>query len=273
MGDRLAGKVAIVTGSTAGCGRASAIRFAREGAQVVVTGRNTAAGDAVVETIREDGGEAVFFRADLGIEDEVRRLVEHALDTYGHLDVLMNNASPTEFQRGASRRDGSVTDLTTEQMNDLWTPALFGYFWACRYGIKAMMAGGGSVVNVSSGLSLQGVSGADAYTAAKGAINSTTRSMAVEYAPYGIRVNAIIVGLIITSDDARRWITDPQMGPLLKARHLTRWGRPEDIANAALFLASDEAAFVTGSLLHADGGTSINQGFPSAMAHPRGEPS
>ncbi|MGE0385377.1 MAG: SDR family NAD(P)-dependent oxidoreductase [Gammaproteobacteria bacterium] len=273
MSPRLDGKVALVTGSTAGCGRATAIRFAREGARVVVTGRNVTAGAEVVAAIRADGGQADFFRADLGVEDEVRRLVDHAVATCGRLDVLVNNASPTEFQRGAARRDGAVTDLTTQQMMDLWNPALFGYFWACRFGIAAMKAtGGGAVVNVSSGVSIQGVSGADAYTAVKGAINATTRSMAVEYAPFGIRVNAIIVGLILTSDDARRWVDDPHMGPQLRARHLTRWGQPEDIANAALFLASDEAAFITGSLLYADGGVSINGGFPSAMAHPRGAP-
>lgn len=270
---RLEGKVALVTGSTAGCGEASARRFAAEGARVIVTGRNRERGEEISAQIRSGGGEACFIRADIGVEADVEKLVAGTVAAYGGLDILVNNASPTELQRGSARVDGPVTRLSTNDMENLWRGALYGYFFACRFGIAAMIAGGrgGSVVNISSTVSVAGVEGADAYTAAKGAINATTRSMAVEYAPHGIRVNAILLGLILTSDTARNLVADPQAGELLKSRHLTRFGEPEDIANAALFLASDESAFITGSELRADGGVTINSKFPAARMHVRTE--
>lgn len=268
---RLEGKVALVTGSTAGCGEASARRFAAEGARVIVTGRNAERGDRIAEEIRNAGGEARFIRADIGVETDVEALVAGTVAAYGTLDILVNNASPTELQRGADRIDGPVTKLSTQNMESLWRGALYGYFFACRFGIAAMIEGGrgGSVVNISSTVAVSGVEGADAYTAAKGAINATTRSMAVEYAPHGIRVNAILLGLILTSDAARDLVAHPQAGEMLRVRHLTRFGQPEDIANAALFLASDEAAFITGSELRADGGVTINSKFPAAQMHGR----
>jgi NAD(P)-dependent dehydrogenase (short-subunit alcohol dehydrogenase family) len=268
---RLKGKAALVSGSTAGCGEAIVRRFALEGAKVIVTGRNTERGTTIVDEIGRAGGEARFLRVDISVEDEVHALVQGTVEAFGRLDILVNNASPTELQRGAARIDAPVTRLATQDMENLWRGALYGYFWMCRYGLAAMIEGarGGSVVNISSTVSVAGVEGADAYTAAKGAINATTRSMAVEYAPHGIRVNAILLGLIITSDTAERFIADPHAGPILRERHLTRFGKAEDIANAALFLASDEAAFITGSELRADGGVTINSGFPAARMHGR----
>ncbi|MBV9843306.1 MAG: SDR family oxidoreductase [Sphingomonadaceae bacterium] len=271
MSGRLEGRVALVTGSTAGCGAAIARRFAAEGAKVVVTGRNEARGRAIAAEIGAAGGIATFLRADISDEAQVDALVAGTVAAFGGLDILVNNASPTELQRGSERVDAPVTRLATADMDSLWRGALYGYFWMCRYGISAMIESGrgGSVVNISSTVSVAGVEGADAYTAAKGAINATTRSMAVEYAPHGIRVNAILLGLIITSDVAERLIADEQAGPLLRVRHLTRFGRPEDIAGPALFLASDEAAFITGSELRADGGTTINARFPADRMHAR----
>ncbi|MBV9841901.1 MAG: SDR family oxidoreductase [Sphingomonadaceae bacterium] len=271
MSARLAGKTALVTGSTAGCGAAIARRFAREGAKVVVTGRSEERGRAIVAEIEAAGGVARFLAADLSIEEWAETLVAGTVEAFGGLDILVNNASPTELQRGPSRIDAPVTRLATADMESLWRGALYSYFWMCRYSLSAMIAGkrGGSVVNISSTVSIAGVEGADAYTAAKGAINATTRSMAVEYAPHGIRVNAILLGLIITSDVAERLIEDEEAGATLRERHLTRHGRPEDIAAAALFLASDEAAFITGSELRADGGVTINSRFPAARMHGR----
>ncbi len=271
MGERLAGKVALITGSTAGCGRAIAIRFAAEGAKVMVTGRNREAGAAVLEEIRAAGGQARFHPADLGVESEVEALVAETVAAFGRLDILVNNASPTKLQRGQDWRDGPMVEIETDEMEAIWRPALYGFFWVCRRGIAAMLeGGGGSVVNISSTTSLKGVAGTAAYTAAKGAINALTRSMAVEYGRQGVRVNAIVLGLILTSDTARKWTEDPVTGPILRERQLLPWGRPQDIANAALFLASDESAFITGALLVADGGASINASFPSAAAQPRG---
>lgn len=271
-GNRLAGRTALVTGSTAGCGEAIARRFASEGAKVIVTGRNRERGERIIGEIGADGGQATFIPADISDEDQVRQLVADACAAFGHPDILVNNASPTELQRGESRVDGPVTLLSTNDIRQLWGGALFGYFWMCRYGITAMIEGGrgGSVVNISSNVSIAGVEGADAYTAAKGAINATTRSMAVEYASHGIRVNAILLGLILTSDTARK-LVESEAGEILRQRHLTRFGQPEDIANAALFLASDEAAFITGAELRADGGVSINSRFPAARMHGRAQ--
>jgi NAD(P)-dependent dehydrogenase (short-subunit alcohol dehydrogenase family) len=271
MTGRLEGKIALVTGSTAGCGAAIARRFAREGAQVIVTGRSEERGRAIVTEIAAAGGTARFLRADLSIEAEAEALVTGTMAAFGRLDILVNNASPTELQRGGERIDAPVTRLATADMERLWRGAIYSYFWMCRYGLAAMIESGrgGSVVNISSTVSVSGTEGADAYTAAKGAINATTRSMAVEYAPHDIRVNAILLGLIITSDTAERLIEDEIAGPILRDRHLTRFGRPEDIAAAALFLASDEAAFITGSELRADGGMTINSRFPAARMHGR----
>jgi 3-oxoacyl-[acyl-carrier protein] reductase len=260
MAGRLGRKIALITGSTSGCGRACAIRFAEEGARVMVTGRNEKAGEDIVRSIREAGGEAIFFRADLSVESEVSELVAATVDVFGGLDILVNNAIPSELSRGPDRADCAVTDLTTEQLEAIWRPALYGYLWGCKFGIKQMIkqGRGGSVVNISSTTSFQSMGNMDGYIAAKGAMNSTTRSMAVEYGQYGIRVNAIVLGLIVTSDNSRAMVEDEVFGPRIEAHHLTRLGQPEDMANTALFLASDEAAFITGSLLVVDGGLSIN---------------
>src|SRR3546814_740706 len=260
MAGRLEIKVALITGSTSGCGRACAVRFAAEGARVMVTGRNEEAGEKIVRTIRQAGGEASFFRADISKESEVSDLVDATVDVFGGLDVLVNNAVPSELARGPDRADGSVADLTTKQLEALWTPALYGYIWGCRFGINQMIkqGRGGSVVNISSTTSFQSMANMSGYIASKGAMNSTTRSMAVEYGQFGIRVNAVVLGLILTNDNSKAMVADDVIGPRIKALHLTRLGEPEDMANATLFLASDEAAFITGSFLVADGGLTIN---------------
>lgn len=260
MAGRLEGKIALITGSTSGCGRACAIRFAEEGGRIMVTGRSEQAGDEVVQAIRRVGGEARFFRADIGVERDVADLVDATVAAYGGLDVLVNNAIPSELARGPNRADCSVTDMTTEQLEAIWKPALYGYLWGCRFGIRQMIkqGRGGAVINVSSTTSFQSMGNMDGYIAAKGAMNSTTRSMAVEYGQFGIRVNGVVLGLILTNDNSRDMVTHEVFGPRIKAHHLTRFGLPEDMANASLFLASDEAAFITGSLMVVDGGLTVN---------------
>jgi 3-oxoacyl-[acyl-carrier protein] reductase len=257
---RLEGKIALITGSTSGCGHACAVRFAEEGARVMITGRNEQAGKDIVRSISEGGGTAGFFRADIGVEQEVSDLVDATIHSFGGLDILVNNAIPSELARGPDRADGSVTDITTEQFEAIWRPALYGYLWGCRFGIRQMIkqGRGGSVINVSSTTSLQSMANMDGYIAAKGAMNSTTRSMAVEYGQYGIRVNAVVLGLILTNDNSRAMAEHDVFGPRVRSHHLTRLGQPEDMANASLFLASDEASFVTGSSLVVDGGLTIN---------------
>lgn len=267
---RLQDKVALVTGSTRGIGRATAELFAREGARVCVTGRDAAAGDEVVEAIARAGGTAFFKAADICDEAAVQALVEAVERRYGRLDVLMNNASPTEITRGATRRDGPVDEISLADWKAVFDTATDGFFLATKHAIPAMRrSGGGSIINISSAVSVRGFHGAAAYPAAKGAINSLTESLAATYGAERIRANAIIVGLIATSEAARATQAHPQFGPALLERHLVpRWGEPADVAYAALYLASDESQFVTGSLLYVDGGISCNAAFPVPKASP-----
>jgi meso-butanediol dehydrogenase / (S,S)-butanediol dehydrogenase / diacetyl reductase len=266
MAGRLDGKVAVVTGSTRGIGRATAIRFAAEGAGVVVTGRSEDDGRAVEREIRDAGGEATYVRTDLAREEDAAGMVAAAVDRFGHLTTLVNNAAPTELM-GPGRLDRRVTDLTDEGWDSIMLVALKGVVWACRHALPAIAAaGGGAVLNISSAASLLGTPGLDAYTAAKGALNALTRSLAVEYAPDNIRVNAIVSGMVLTSEGAFKLMEDPAIGGATRAMHLTRLGLPEDIANAALFLCSDESAFVTGALLPVDGGVTARMPVPDISA-------
>jgi 3-oxoacyl-[acyl-carrier protein] reductase len=263
---RLDGKVAIVTGSTRGIGRATAERFAAEGARVIVTGRTEAAGREVEEHIRAAGGEATFVRTDLAHEQDVVGAVEATLARYGPPTVLVNNAAPTELM-GPGRLDQRVTELTNDAWDSIMLVGLKAVVWACKYTLPHMAdAGGGAVVNISSAASLLGTPGLDTYTALKGALNTLTRSMAVEYAPDNIRCNCIVAGMVLSSPGAFKLMEDPAIGGATRAMHLTRLGRPEDIANAALFLASDEAAFITGALVPVDGGVTCRMPVPNISA-------
>lgn len=246
---RLEGKVALISGSTRGIGRSIAEMFAREGARVVVTGRTVDRGNKVVAGIRQAGGTAEFVELDVTNEDSVRGAVEATVEHFGRLDTLVNNAAPTD---AVSTSVKPLVDYTTAEWDRIILGTLTGnVFWACKYGIPQMAAaGGGSIINISSGQSVVGMTGFSAYAAAKGGINSLTRSLAVETAPHNITVNTIIVGRVISH--ARD--TGVGVGP----GHLTRLGIPNDIAYAATWLASDESRFVTGSLVTADGGFTIN---------------
>jgi NAD(P)-dependent dehydrogenase (short-subunit alcohol dehydrogenase family) len=265
-GSRLAGKVALVTGSTRGIGRATAIRFAEEGAGVIVTGRTQEAGRAVEAEIRSAGGEATYVRTDLACEADVEGAVAAAVESYGRLTTLVNNAAPTELL-GPGRLDRSVAEVTDEAWDRIMQVALKAVVWACRHAIPRIAeAGGGSVVHISSAASTLGTAGLDTYTAAKGALNALTRSMAVEFAEQQIRVNCISSGMVLSSEGAHKLMAHPVIGPATRAMHLTRLGRPEDIANAALFLASDEAAFVTGAIMPVDGGSTAKMPVPDISA-------
>jgi NAD(P)-dependent dehydrogenase (short-subunit alcohol dehydrogenase family) len=247
---RLENKVAIVTGSTRGIGRTMCEMFAKEGAKVAVTGRTVARGEKVVNLIKEAGGEAAFFELDVMQEDSVKRLMDNVVDRFGGLHVLVNNAAPTvEIGTNIKR----LVENSTEEWDLILKSALTGnVFWGCKYGIPKMVdSGGGSIINISSGQSVLGISGFAAYAAAKGGMNALTRSIAVEEAPRNIRCNTIIVGRVLSKGDA---------GHGILPGHLTRLGIPEDIAYTAMFLAADESAFVTGSEITADGGYRINGG-------------
>jgi NAD(P)-dependent dehydrogenase (short-subunit alcohol dehydrogenase family) len=246
--DRLAGKVALITGASSGLGRVGAELFAREGARVVIADRDD--GEAVVESIAAAGGEAAYVAADVGDDESVHAAVEHTVATFGGLHVLYNNA-------GISPADDDGPENTADET---WTRVLdvnvTGIARCCRHGIPAMLAsGGGSIVNVASFVAHMGAATPQiAYTASKGAVVAMTREVATIYARRGIRANALCPGPVLTplfakflSDDARRErrLVHIPMG---------RFGEPSEIALGALFLASDESSFMTGQSLIIDGG-------------------
>ncbi|MGD9797389.1 MAG: SDR family NAD(P)-dependent oxidoreductase [Acidimicrobiia bacterium] len=245
---RLEGKVALVSGSTRGIGRSIAQMFAAEGAKVAITGRTVERGQKVVDLITGEGGEAAFFPLDVSDESSVRSVTDAVADRFGSITTLVNNAAPT-VEVGSSIKP--LTEVTTEEWEYIMRAAVTGpVFWACKYGIPHLVAaGGGTIVNITSGQSVIGMSGFSAYAAAKGAMNSLTRAIAAETAEQNIRCNAILVGRVVAKGD---------MGAGITPGHLTRLGNPNDIAYAATYLASDESAFVTGSILTADGGFTIN---------------
>ncbi len=247
---RLDGKVAVVTGAGSGIGREAATLFAAEGARVVVA---DVAGDraaAAVAAIESAGGTAIAVTVDVSDQDQVAAMVAAAVDTFGGLHVAFNNAGifPED--------DGGVLDTPPETWARVMEVNLKGVWLGCRAEVPAMLAsGGGSIVNVASFVALVGAATAQiAYTASKGGVLAMTRELAVEYARKGIRANSICPGPIETPLLAEL-LADPER----RQRRLVhipigRFGRPEEIARAALFLASDDASFVTGSALVVDGG-------------------
>ncbi len=263
---RLEGQVALVTGSTRGIGRATALRFAAEGASVIVTGRSRDDGRAVEQRIRDAGGEAVYVSTDLAHEGDVVAAVDAATDRYGKLTTLVNNAAPTELM-GPGRLDRRVTELANDGWDSIMLVGLKAVMWMCKHAIPRIVdAGGGAIVNISSAASILGTPGLDTYTALKGALNALTRSIAVEYAADNVRCNCIVSGMVLTSEGAFKMMDDPAIGGATRAMHLTRLGMPDDIANAALFLASDEAGFITGALIPVDGGVTCRMPVPDISA-------
>ena len=251
---RLAGESALVTGSTAGIGRAIAIEFGRQGARVAVTGRDAERGTEVVRTITDAGGRAVFLPADLHDESACVELVARAACELEGLTVLVNNAA------GGTGRDGRAGDLATDAWEAILRVDLTAPFWLCREALPHLeRAGGGAIVNISSRQAERASPGFAAYVAAKGGLNALTRSIAVDYAAAGIRCNTISPGYVL---NARR---DADIDPARRSRyegmHLTRLGEAADVALAAVYLASRESEFVTGVNLQLDGGSSIARGL------------
>lgn len=242
---RLDGKVAIITGAASGIGRATAIRFAQEGAKVIVADINEQGGQETVARARANGGDATFVKRDVGNEEEIKRMIEAAVQTYGGLDVLYNNAYWTVAQY--------TEETTTENWNRTIEVTLRSVFLGAKYAIPHLRArGGGVILNTASVHSLVGFPGYAAYQAAKGGVLALTRGMALELAKDNIRVVAILPGAIDTP--AVRISQDISVADLEATIPMKRLGKPEEIANTALFLASDEASYITGSGVLVDGG-------------------
>jgi len=246
---RLEGKVAVVTGSNRGIGKGIAVALAKEGCKVVINSyREDEEAKKTVEEIKKLGSDAVFIKANVTREIDVRDLIENAVKKYGRLDILVNNAGILV--------SGTVVTLTEKDWNRQMDVNLKGVFLCSKYAVQQMLkqGKGGRIINIGSIAGLVGFPGISAYCASKGGITEMTREMALDYAKYGITVNAIDPGVIVT-DMTKGMLDDAATRKmLLENTPIGRFGQPEDIGNAAAFLALDESSFITGHNLVVDGG-------------------
>ncbi|GIN56847.1 oxidoreductase [Lederbergia ruris] len=249
---RLADKVAVITGSGSGIGKATAFRFAEEGAHVIVNDVNPEHGQQTVNEIKEKGGKASFFEADVTIPESVQALVDYVIKGHKKIDILFNNAGISNV--------GRVDEVDPDVWDKVMDVNVKGVYLGCKYIAPYMMKQqSGCIINMSSCVAEMGLAKRALYAATKGAVLSLTKSMQVDYAPYNIRVNALLPGTIYTpfvENYLKNSYDDPEEAINgIKKRQLSGdLGKPEDVANAALFLASDEAKFMMGSPLYIDGG-------------------
>ena len=251
---KFAGKVAIVTGGAAGIGGASARLLAEHGASVLIADINTAEAQANAETIRGAGGTAEVTSTNVGRHEEIAAMVQTAIDHWGRLDILVNNAfSPTD------ESDGDAIAVSEDAWDAGMATLVKAHFLAAKYAVPHMRAsGGGSIVNISSVHGLLMAPQKLIYEAGKSAVIGVTKQMAIDFGPDGIRVNAICPGHIVTERQKERWDTNPSGLRYFEDQYpVRRTGVPLDIANAISFLCSDEASFITGHALVVDGGLTI----------------
>lgn len=260
-------KVVLVTGSTKGIGAQIARRFAAEGAAVLITGRSKDLGEGVVAEIRQAGGAAEFVAGDISVESDVQQVVAGAVEHFGGLHVLVNNAAGVDDLMNEVK----ITDESFDAFEQQIRVGLYGAVFAAKAAIPAMLAAGrGSIVNISSIAGVQGVQGIPAYSCVKGALQAFSRQIASEYGQQGVRSNCIITGAIFHTDSiASSVIGHPLVTAALAEVLLTKdgeMGTPDDIAEAALFLASDGARLVNGIQLPVDGGLTSRSSLPDISA-------
>jgi|HubBroStandDraft_6_1064221.scaffolds.fasta_scaffold675892_1 NAD(P)-dependent dehydrogenase (short-subunit alcohol dehydrogenase family) len=249
---RLADKVAIITGAGGGQGRAAALLFSREGAKIVASDWNAQSGEETAAQVRAVGGDAIHIGADVSATAQVRGLIDGALESYGQIDVLYNNAG---VGYSSTLSMGDILKTPEEDWDRVLAINLKSVFLTCKYAIPEMLkTAGGSIINTSSVAALVGEGSAHAYTAAKGGMISLSRAIAVEFGPKNVRVNCICPGVIDTA------MVESVVGPLkdpsrpFRLSPIRRLGTADDIAYCALYLASDESSFVTGAVFVIDGG-------------------
>jgi len=272
---KLDGKVAVITGAASGMGRATAIRFAQEGAAVVVADLNSQGGELVVSEIAAAKGRAVFQRTDVISEDDIKALINRAVKEFGRLDITYNNA-------GVGGATGRIESLKSEDWDKTFQILTRAVFLGIKYSVEPMRkVGGGSIISTSSVAGLRGVAGLCAYSAAKAAVISITESAAIDLGHDRIRVNCICPGGIVTPLTYRGMPggEEAAVKGMARMQPIPRAGKPDDIANMALFLASDDAEWITGTAMIVDGGmatgnsrmTQFGSGFsgPSFERHQR----
>ena len=244
----MANQVVIVTGALAGIGRAIAEAFAKNGASIVVSGRDEAKGHALEKDLKALGSEATFIRADVRHDDEVRNLVDETIKKYGRLDVAVNNA-------GTEGKRGPLTDQTAETYAAIFDTNVLGTIFSLKHELSVMTAQkSGSIINISSTMGRAGAAGASLYVASKHAVEGLTKSAALEGAPSNVRVNIVAPGATDTDMIGRFAGSDEVMQRMIDRVPLKRLATPQEVANAVLFIASDNASFITGASLLVDGG-------------------
>ena len=245
-------QVVLITGAITGIGRAAAIAFAKKGSKVVVAGRRDEAGKALVKELRAYGSEAEFINADVRKEDDVRAMVDKTIARFGRLDVAVNNAA-TEGQVGP------ITDQTAESYTATFDTNVLGVILCMKHEVRAMQAQGrGNIVNISSTYGHEGAANASIYVGAKHAVEGITKSVALELAKSGIRVNAVAPGPTDTGMLTRFTHTAENKAALVTQVPLGRLGLSEEVADGIVFIASDQARFITGHVLNVDGGHTAN---------------
>jgi NAD(P)-dependent dehydrogenase (short-subunit alcohol dehydrogenase family) len=246
--DQVTGPAVLITGALTGIGRATALAFAREGARIAVSGRHDDKGKELVSELHQLGAEATFIKSDVRHEDEVRTLVDETVKRFGRLDVAVNNA-------GTEGKPGPLTDLTAESYAATFDTNVLGTLLSMKHELRVMLAqGSGSIVNVSSTYGRAGAPGAALYVASKHAVEGLTKAAALEAAGSGVRVNVIAPGPIETAMLNRFTGTDERKAGLVAGVPLKRVGRPEEIAQTIVFVASDKASYITGASIAVDGG-------------------